>query len=62
MVTIFGVLRKGVQPHILKVICHSSFMTVNSAKVIFTDHFSGPGREIGPMCVCPNNNFEQNDL
>jgi len=31
-------------------------------KVIITDHFCGPGRAIGPVCMCPNDNFELIDL
>ena len=37
-------------------------------KKIFTDHFSGPGKAIGPACVCaflsmtPEVTFEINDL
>jgi len=37
--------------------------TIRSTVIIvlsyFTDHFSGPGRDIDPVCVsvCPDNNF-----
>jgi len=27
-----------------------------------TDHFSGPGQAVGPVCVSPEMTFEQNDL
>ena len=29
---------------------------------IFTDHFSGPGRLLRTVCVCPTTTFERNNL
>jgi len=26
---------------------------------ITTDHFTGPGTAVGPVCVCPNDIFNQ---
>jgi len=46
-------LRTALTKDSRRIFCASSFF------VIFTDHFSGPGRVIGPVCVslCLNNNL-----
>jgi len=33
------------------------FDVVWFAVYIITDQFSGPGRALGPVCLCPDNNF-----
>jgi len=33
------------------------FHTSNCLRGLFTDDFDGPGRAIGPVCVCLDNNF-----
>jgi len=43
-------------------VCLSNFALLTllcsrSLRMIFTDHFSGPGGAIGQVCVCPDNNF-----
>jgi len=42
----------------------SNFQVISAIFSSFTNNFSGPGKAIGPVCVCPcpENGFELNDF